>query len=260
MRREALFIVLLALVAVASADIQITSYSILPTTLKPGVTGSATITVYNPSTTTATGVVIYQGGEQFTFTSNRVQLGDLGPLGSTVITIPFIINNDTTPGVYNLRLDAFWTEGSNSLTKTLSIPISVTNPPIFSFSFTALKQVVPSEHFAVEGQITNNGGSVSRVVLTTDSSYFFLDGISQLSIGNIASGQNVSFNIPLVTSASATPGVQSIPLVVTYQDPQGAEQETTITINPVNVEQSSVDFIVNARPGTQPVPPGDMTV
>ena len=77
MRKEALFIVLLAMVAFASADVQITSYSVLPTTLKPGVTGSATITVSNPSTTTLSGVVIYQGGEQFTFTSNRVQLGDL---------------------------------------------------------------------------------------------------------------------------------------------------------------------------------------
>src|SRR5271157_4373699 len=135
MRKDALFIVLLALVAVASATIQITSYTVLPSTLKPGVSGSVLITVSNPSSTPVTGAVIYQGGQQFTFTSDRVQLGDIDALGSTVISIPFTIDNDVSPGVYTIILNAFWTEGSKSLTKTFSIPISVTNPPIFNFSF-----------------------------------------------------------------------------------------------------------------------------
>jgi len=257
MRKEALFLMLVALVAVASADVQITSYSVLPTTLKPGVTGSATITVYNPSTSTLTGVVIYQGGEQFTFTSNRVQLGDLGSLGSTVITIPFTIKNDVVPGIYNLRLDAFWTEGGSSYTKTFSIPISVTNPPIFRFSFALLKQITPGESFTVEGQIKNEGGDVSRVVLTVNSTSFFFDQVSQISLGDITSGQNVSFKLPMVASASVQPGVQSIPLTVTYQDPLGAVQQAAIMINPVEIAKSSVDFTVEAQPEKKPISAGD---
>ncbi|NYZ79442.1 hypothetical protein H0N99_04825 [Candidatus Micrarchaeota archaeon] len=259
MRKEALFMVLLAMVAFVSADAQITSYSVLPTTLKPGVTGSATITVYNPSTTTLTGVVIYQGGEQFTFNSNRVQLGDLGALGSTVITIPFTIKADVPPGIYNLRLDAFWTEGSETLTKSFSIPINITNPPIFHFSFAPLNQITPGQSFIVHGQITNDGGSVSKIVITLNSASFFLDGISQLSLGNLPSGSNASFTIPLVASASVSPGVQSIPLTVAYQDPQGALQQTTISINPVQVAKSSVDFLLDAQPDKKSLSPGDKT-
>jgi hypothetical protein len=259
MRKEALFLMLVALVAVASADVQITAYSVLPTTLKPGVTGSASITVYNPSTSTLNGVVIYQGGEQFTFTSNRVQLGDFGSLGSTVITIPFIIKDNVTPGVYNLRLDAFWTEGSSTYTKTFSIPISVTNPPIFRFSFTLLKPITPGESFTVDGQIKNEGGSVSKVVLTVNSTSFFFDQISQVSLGDLATEQNVSFKLPIVASASVSSGVQSIPLAVSYQDPLGAAQYTSITITPVNVVKSSVDFLVEARSEKSVIKPGDKT-
>jgi uncharacterized membrane protein len=257
MRKEALFIVLLAMVAVASADVQITAYSVLPTTLKPGVTGSATITVYNPSSSTLNGVVIYQGGAQFTFTSNRVQLGDIGTLGSTVITIPFIIKDDVTPGVYNLKLDAFWTEGSETRTKTFSIPISVTNPPIFRLSFNSLKQITPGEKFTVEGQIKNEGGSISKVVLTVNSTSFFFDRVSQISLGDLAGGDNVSIKLPMVASASLEAGVQSIPLIISYQDPMGAAQQTVISINPVEVGKSSVDFIVAAQPEKKPVSAGD---
>jgi hypothetical protein len=257
MRKEILFFVLIALIAVASADVQITSYSVLPTTLKPGVTGSASITVYNPSSSTVTGVIIYQGGEQFTFTTNRVQVGDLGTLGSTVITIPFTIKSDVSPGVYNLRLDAFWSEGTGTRTKTFSIPISVTNPPIFRFSFTPLNQITPGGSFTIDGQIKNEGGSVSKMVLTVNSSYFFFDRMSQISLGDLETGQNLSFELPMVASASLQPGVQSLPLIITYQDPLGAIQQATIAINPVEVMKSSVDFTVDAQPEKKPVSPGD---
>jgi hypothetical protein len=259
MRKEALFAVLLALVAFVSADAQITSYSVLPTTLKPGVAGSVTITVYNPSATTLTAVVIYQGGEQFTFTSNRVQLGDIGALGSTVITIPFTIKNDITPGIYNLRLDAFWTEGSESHIKTFSIPISVTNPPIFNFSFTSIKPITPGEKFTVHVQLRNEGGSISKISLTINSTSFFFDGVSQVNLGDLATGLNTSFELPIVANASLQSGVQSVPLTVIYQDPLGSLQQTTIMISPVEVVKSSVDFILDAQAAKRPVSPGDKT-
>jgi hypothetical protein len=258
-RKEILFAVLLALVAVVSADVQINSYSILPSTLKPGVTGSVSITVSNPSATTITGAVIYQGGEQFTFSSNRIQLGDMGPLGSTVITVPFTIKDDVAPGVYNLRLDAFWTEGSNTHTKTFSIPISVTNPPVFNFSFTPIKPITPGGKFNVDAQLINGGGSISKISLTINSTLFFFDGVSQVNLGDLAGGQNISFRLPIVSSASLQSGVQSIPLTLTYQDPLGSLQETTITITPVQVVKGSVDFIFDAHAEKEPVSPGDKT-
>ncbi len=259
MRKEALFAVLLALVAVASASVQITSYSVLPSTLKPGVTGSVSITVSNPGTSTVSGAVIYQGGEQFTFTSNRIQLGDIGSLGSTVISVPFTIKYDVSPGIYNLRLDAFWTEGSDTYTKTFSIPISVTNPPTFNFSFIPIKPITPGDKFTVDVQLKNEGGSISKISLTINSTSFFFDGLSQLNVGDLASGQTTSFEIPIVASASLQSGVQSIPLTVTYQDPLGSLQQMTITITPVNVVKSSVDFIVDAQAEKRPVSPGDKT-
>lgn len=259
MRKEALFAVLLALVAVASADVQINSYSILPSTLKPGVTGSVSITVSNPGTSTLSGAVIYQGGEQFTFSSNRIQLGDIGPLGSTVITVPFTIRGDVAPGIYNLRLDAFWTEGSDTHTKTFSIPISVTNPPIFNFSFTPIKPITPGGKFNVNAQLRNEGGSISKISLTIDSTSFFFDGVSQVNLGDLAGGQNISFQLPMVSSASLQSGVQTIPITVTYQDPLGSLQQTTITITPVQVVKGSVDFILDAQAEKKPVSPGDKT-
>jgi len=257
MRKEVLFIALIALVAVASADVQITSYSVLPTTLKPGVAASATITVYNPPTVAVTGVVIYQGGEQFTFTTNRVQLGDLGSLGSTVITIPFTINSDVQPGLYNLRLDVFWTESGSTRTKTFSIPISVTNPPTFKLSLTPFGGITPGESFTIDGQIRNDGGDAKKIILTINSTSFFFDGISQLSIGDLAAGQNVSISLPIIASASISSGVQSIPLTLTYQDPFGAVQQASIAITPINVVKSSVDFIVIAQPDKTVISPGD---
>jgi len=258
-RKEALFAVLLALVAVVSADVQINSYSVLPSTLKPGVTGSVSVTISNPSTSTLKGAVLYQGGEQFTFTSNRIQLGDIGSLGSTVITVPFTIKDDVVPGIYNLRLDAFWTEGSDTHTKTFSIPISVTNPPIFNFSFTPIKQITPGGSFIVDAQLRNEGGSISKISLTVNSTSFFFDGVSQLNLGDLASGQNISFQLPIVSSALLQSGVQSIPLAVTYQDPLGSMQQAAITITPVQVVKNSVDFIVDAQAEKKPVSPGDKT-
>lgn len=259
MRKETLFMVLLALVAVVSADVQITSYSVLPSTLKPGVTGSVAITISNPSATTLKGTVIYQGGEQFTFTSNRIQLGDIGALGSTVIAIPFTIKGDVMPGIYNLRLDAFWTEGSDTHTKTFSIPISVTNPPIFNFSFSPVKPITQGDKFTVDVQLKNEGGSISKISMTINSTSFFFDGVSQVNIGDLATGQNTSFELPIVANASLQSGVQSIPLTLTYQDPLGSLQQVAITITPINVVKSSVDFVVDAQVEKRPLSPGDKT-
>jgi hypothetical protein len=258
MKNKILFIALLV-VGCVFADIQITSYSVLPTTLKPGVTGSASITVYNPSSTTVNGVVIYQGGEQFTFTSNRVQLGDIGPLGSTVVAIPFVIKNNVAPGVYTLRLDAFWTEGSEAKTKVFSIPISVSNPPIFKFEFTPIGEVTPGQSFKVKGQLKNEGGDAKQITLSVNSSYFFFDKLSQLPIGNLGAGESMPIELSLVASTSAQPGLQSIPLTATYNDPLGAIQQATILITPVNVMKNYVDFSINAAAEKGVITPGSKT-
>ncbi|MEM3556110.1 MAG: hypothetical protein QXF56_05310 [Candidatus Micrarchaeia archaeon] len=258
MKNKLLFIALLV-VGCVFADIQITSYSVLPTTLKPGVTGSASITVYNPSSATVNGVVIYQGGEQFTFTSNRVQLGDIGPLGSTVVTIPFAIKNNVAPGVYTLRLDAFWTEGSEAKTKVFSIPISVSNPPIFKLEFSSIGEVAPGQSFTVKGQLRNDGGDAKKITLSVNSSYFFFDRISQLPIGDLGAGESIPIELSLVASTSVQPGLQSIPLTATYNDPLGATQQVTILITPVNVMKNYVDFAINAAAEKGVIPPGSKT-
>jgi hypothetical protein len=135
----------------------------------------------------------------------------------------------------------------------------VTNPPIFAFSFTPISQITPGEKFTVEGVIMNTGGSISKVVLSVNSTSFFFDRQSQISLGDLASGNNISVQLPIIASASVQPGVQSIPLLLSYQDPLGAAQQELITVSPVRVAKSSVDFLLEANAEKNIISPGGKT-
>ncbi|MEW6329244.1 MAG: hypothetical protein AB1468_03950, partial [Candidatus Micrarchaeota archaeon] len=154
-------VIIVGLACVASADMQFSSYTVYPSTLKPGVSGSATVTITNTGTTQVTGVWFKPSGYGFELSGDTISAGDLGAGGSTTVSIPFKIMGDAKAGVYVLQVQAYWTTtgtGGGTTYKSFSIPMTVTEPAVFQLSPIEKQTTAKGGSFNLKPKITNTGG------------------------------------------------------------------------------------------------------
>ncbi len=251
-------IIIASLACVAYADMQFSGYSVSPSTLKPGVSGSATVTITNTGTAQVTGVWFKPSGYGFELSSDTISAGDLGASGSTTVSIPFKIMGSTKAGVYVLQVQAYWTTtGTDGGTtyKSFSIPMTVTEPAVFQLSPIDKQTTTKGSSFTLKPTITNTGGKASNVVLTLNSNYFILSGKSRILLGDIPRGGSFTFELPLATSSGTPVGLYSVPVTLTYNDELGAEQNATLSITPVYVASSEPKLVVSVDTGR--VEPGE---
>ncbi|MFH1257509.1 MAG: hypothetical protein V1658_01075, partial [Candidatus Micrarchaeota archaeon] len=178
---------LVLLMPLASAGVQVVSYSISPSVLKPGMSGTITITFNNPSTTEFVTDAYLSGsasGIQFT-SGNRI--GDLGALGTTLVSVPFNVQSSATPGMVSATLTLGYTSSLSgaSNSKVFSVPITIAATTLLKVTDVRISQesVKPGDSFTLEATIENSGGAIRNSYLSyTSTAAFTFEGTTKIDV------------------------------------------------------------------------------
>jgi hypothetical protein len=230
MKKMIWLIVLALLVGNLFAGMALSSYTVSPTTVRPGSNGVISLTISNPSTSTAVGnkvysisLSVYPPGSIST-TSSKISVGDLDISSSTVVSIPFSVKSNAPAGVYivEIRATGYTATGTESVSlatqsnyQATTIPISVVNSPILSIS--SDKEVV-GDIEPITLSITNNGGVANRVRISMNSTDFALLGQDEAFIEAIEKGGKVNL---VLDSRSADDGANDVYFTFKYDDELG---------------------------------------
>ncbi|VVC04720.1 Uncharacterised protein [Candidatus Burarchaeum australiense] len=254
--------VVMLLMNVAWADITFTSSTVTPSTLRPGVSGTASFVVTNTGTTSITGLSFDISGYGFDLAQKQIVIGDIGAGGSTQVTVPFKIRSDIPAGIYTLQASTLLSlstggTATSTVARTFTIPVTVSNPANFDVvSSTNVSTIGLGDSVKVHLIITNTGGTASNVRLSANSSNFLIKDASQIVLGDIAAGERVEADVTFVSSSSLTGGTYSIPVKITYEDALGTTNSDGAALGPVRVMDTGVDFMLSATTGGD-VHPGD---
>jgi hypothetical protein len=247
----------------SNVALQVTDYSLVPPAVYPGTSGYAKLTVTNTGTDGATGVTVYYDYSQsstqlFTYT------GDISGGSSEQVTIPFKVPQQVPSGIYLINVNIYYTSSSSSQQKQTSISIPIIVSQYEALEVTTLgggrEVIAPGEAFQLQLSVNNTGGVVNNLLVTTpQNSSFSLEGTTQKSIGNIASGMSTNVTIDLISASTASLGQYTIPLVFTYQDASGNTTALTLYVGPVSILEASTQFRLSMNPLT-PVEVGSQAV
>ncbi|VVB65342.1 Uncharacterised protein [Candidatus Gugararchaeum adminiculabundum] len=243
-------IILLALLAgVAFADLQFSNYSVAPSTIKPDSSGTVTLLVSNPGAESISNVKITSDAVNPIISSESKDLGDFSSGASTYVTLQFRVEAGAKTGIYNMPINAYWSESTGSKFKSLNVPITVRDSPNLQID-AGHPSVAPSQDFTVEAVITNTGGEAKSVNLQPSSSNFILKGPSPINIGDLPKGGTRRVNVSFSVVSSTVAGTYSIPISATYTDNIGTAGVSTLSFGPVEVIKNKADFIIEVTPST----------
>ncbi len=261
MKFSEFFVVMGLLVCAVFADISVSSYEVSPSTLKPGTSGTVTLTISNAGTAIVKGIELASGSGGGITTDERINVGDLSSGGSTIISVPFKIKSGTPTGIYNFRASIVgYSEGtdlygrtvSEYVQRTFTVPITVTNPPTFQME-TRTEKVYADDDFNITGTIHRTEGEAYNTRLSVDSDNFIQLGKVPKILGDARA--RTDFTIPLTSRAGTPSGKYSIPIILTYEDSLGQEGTNTLYFN-VDVNKRSPDFIIETETD-RPFAPGE---
>jgi len=238
-------IAVMLLAGMLSASLYVDTYTVSPTTLKPGEAGSVTFSIKNvlPSTATSTtspleNVQVFFSavpGIEFS-TQSPFVVGTIDSGGSALVSIPFRVLPSAKSGIITAQF--FIGQKDKTDLKTVNANIMVVNPPILTLS--SDHQTVLSTDL-INLTIVNNGGSASKLTLkmAADSNFSFL-GTTQIYVGEVA--KTASILVP-IDSRKVVEGVNNIPFVLSYQQEGGdtVDEDKPLSVA-VKKEKADVAF------------------
>ncbi len=254
-----LFIVVFATAMISasstgSAAIQISNYSIIPSTVYPGTSGYAQITLSNVGGDTATGVTAYYNYLQANVPTPLSE-GNIAPNSEEQITIPFQIPQQVSSGLYMINVQVYYGSSStqnNVQEAAISIPLVVSQQQSLQVQMVGGSSsiVSPGNSFSIQIQVNNNGASnINNLIVTTPSnSSFSIQGASQENIGNVNYNSSIESTINLTASSSAIAGQYTIPLEFQYNNALGTTVTQILNVGPVTVAGPSSNFVLSMNP------------
>ncbi len=234
---------LLLLTSVLSAGIAITNIVLSPSVLHPGTSGVISLTVQNSDNDQAYAVALRGGSPDGPVrASGTVNLGDFRAGVSSSVNFPFSIPNTTRAGIYTLVLQFDWTNSTSGFTKPVMIPITVTDPAIFSAE-AQNSTVFTSGDFSLPVRLTNRGGGASEVRVAINSTQFFQTGPNPLWVGDLGNA-SVPVSLGVSLSPDVSSGTYSLPLVLSYRDASGQDAVSSVYLR-ITVKRKSPQFSVS---------------
>ena len=238
---------LLLLIGVASAALSVESYTVTPSSVKPGGEGAITFTIKNvlPSSATTTispledVSVFYSSAPGIEFKAQSpFVVGTIDSGGSSLVTIPFRVLPSAKGGVTTASF--YISQKDKTDLKTVNVAVTVVNEPILSLS-TDNPTLLSTDTLNLT--ITNNGGTAGKFYMRMQSgSQFSFIGTTQIYVGDVAGGSSVSVQVP-IDARNVEEGVSEIPFVISYQQEGGtAVNETKSLYIAVKKEKADVVF------------------
>jgi len=262
--RTLLLLAVFGVTAYASGPLlQISDYSTVPETLYPGTNGYLLVSLSNTGDATAQSVTAYYDVNGI---EKTVSIGDVSGGSSAKVSIPIRISVTSTGGIQLVDVDMYYSYSSNSSTPSrrtsLSVPLTIQQyaPIEARIASMGRSAIAPGEKLALQIELTNTGGIVNNLVITTaENSSFSIDGSTQKSVGSIPYNSSVNVTLTLASSSSTSAGSYNIPLTLTYQDALMQPTEQVLSIGPLSVLESSSQYRVYLTPLT-PVEVGSQAV
>lgn len=235
-----LFLSVLVVFGLSFAGISISDYTVSKSTFQPGDVGITTVTVVNPTgsaRTTGLTMTIYNPSELLV--TSAPKLADIDEGGTAIVSIPVRIKSDAKPGIYLLNVEFSGFSGSDQVTNTVSVPITVADLPIVSLN---ADDKLLSGVNTVAFTITNEGGPASQTRLrVSDTSEVALYGTNEVYIGELTDDKKLSLSLD---ARSAADGPTSVPFVLTYNDELGTTHSDTVFLR-LTVKNEKLDIRFN---------------
>lgn len=245
-----------ALSSVSGAVLQISNYTVIPSTVYPGTTGYVQLTLANTGSDTATGITAYYNYLEASVPTPLSE-GNLAPSSTEQITIPFEVPQQVSSGLYMINIGVYYSASStvnNIQEASLSIPLVVSQQQSLQVQTVSTSNgiISPGNSFSIDVEIINNGGSnINNLIVTTPSnSSFSIQGASQQSIGNVNYNSSVEAVVNLTSSSSTTPGQYTIPLEFQYNNALGSTVSQVLNVGPVTIAAPLTSFILSMNPLT----------
>lgn len=229
---------------IAFADLSVTGVSTTPASIRPGVVGAISMTISNPDVTDALGVVVEAYGTSNINAGGQQYLGDFKSGAGTVVTYPFSVPMETNAGIYTAKFKFTWTNQNGSRFKTMSVPLTVGNPAIFSVQSEG-NRAFSNDDITVRGKLYNDGGRAKAVRIAISSSQFIQTGQTPLYIGDVDRAADFAVNLTVAPGVSS--GSYSIPVLIYSRDEVGQDQSSNTTLR-ILVSRRAPDFSVAATP------------
>ena len=228
-----------------SAAISVGTYTVTPSTLKPGEEGAISFSISNVVASTASAttsqlenVQVFFGGTieglQFTGTS-PFNVGTIDAGSTAQVSVAFRVLPTAKGGV--ITAPFYISQKDKTDLKTVNAIVHVVNPPVITLT---------SDHQTVLGTdeinltVKNDGGKADRLRLSiTSGSNFTFIGTSQIYIGELTGSKNI---LAPLDSRNVEEGVSSIPFVLTYQQ-EGGNETTETKYLAVAVKKEKADVI-----------------
>ena len=236
---------ILVLLGVAFAGISIDEYTLTKSVYKPGEPGVATIKVSNPAgSERVTSITMSVTPSYELAVTSSPKLADIDAGGSAIVSIPFKVKENTSPGIYTIYAQftgyksTTATGGASQISvNSVSVPVTVVNEPELSFSvdkklLTGLDDVTLN--------IVNNGGIANNVKITVPGTVS-LYGADNVYVGTIEDEASVPLSLD---SRSSEDGAEDVNLVISYEDALGISHTDNATIRmTVRNERLDVTFM-----------------
>ncbi len=223
-------LILAILVSSVFADIQISDYEILPSPARPGVKGTATLTITNGGTSTLNRMSASVQPSTGIEAKSSIYIGDMESGGTSIISVPFTVKETTPSGVYSLRITVRGTEevtggADNSLSRAIDLPVYVNRPPSLSISNPEGSFTI-GERFTKQITINKQGDAATSVKISSADTNFILDN-SPVYVGDIEENSKI-IEISGYVGSNMETGIVPINLTAIYYDILGNEYSQSV--------------------------------
>jgi hypothetical protein len=237
-------IITLALFFGMASAIQISSYSITPSNLTPGVSGNVALTLSNTETSGLSNIAILPRASRGIALNDIPAISNLAAGANTIVAIPFQVLLDTASGVYQINLAISY----STLYTQFSIPITVVDKPVLVIEgVNASKEAInKGDEFEISAKLRNEGGRAAQVFLSLNSTVFALNKASKISLGGLDKNKSIDLAIDVIAAGDVSGGAQLIPATLEYQDALGTSYKETayFTLNILGAGQTDFDVVV----------------
>ena len=249
-------------------------FAAIPSVVAPGGPVALTLVLLNQGNRAALGVSVSLGSDGKFYPANGqadVALPDMPPGSSVQITINALAARDASEGPTNVPITASYRdfEGNTFTSKAdLGVEISALNE-VVQITLTGYgvepQTPAPGAPVTVHVSMTNTGNkTASRVLLQIAGENSILlagsQGDSQ-PLGDIAPGDTVEIDLPMIVDPAAESGPQSQPVTISYlENDETKETTTSLTIGIARVAKPEALILLenySIGEGINSLSPGD---